>query len=156
MCTLFYGHLSLTVCALLLYCLYYCLHYCYRVGEEMTRSIQATINNCVDRIKVLFVFKQQLIKSTKDLKSRKLHMLFHSISWIENFGSMLGQDTERWEAYLKQCGKAIYRGSQKRRMNTAELMMAKVRFVLFTDCLHTVTRMIGLENCILGPRNLLH
>ena len=97
------------------------------VADDMVSGLRATVNNCVDRIKLLFVFKQLLLGESKPLRSRKLHMLLHCVTWLENFGSLLGQDTERWEAYLKDCGKDIYRTSQNRRSNIPELMMKKVK-----------------------------
>ena len=58
--------------------------------------------------------------------SKKLHLLLHSTSMIEEFGSLLGQDTERWEAF-NMVTKRVYGRTQKRRSGVVEAMMTSVR-----------------------------
>lgn len=106
----------------------------------MIPDLKATIQTCISRIRLLFVFKQKLLGSKKPLVSRKLHMLYHALTWIQSFGSLLSQDTERWEAYLPDCAKNVSRVSQRRRTATAELLMNKVGIILFVYCYHIVTR----------------
>jgi len=83
----------------------------------------------IERIKILFAYKQKLTNQVKPLRSLKLHLIQHSFFWIRSFGSLLGQDTERWESYLRST-KDVYRGAKKKRTKVNSMMMNSVCSVL--------------------------
>jgi len=83
------------------------------------------MNIMITKVKILFAYKQRLTNQSKPLRSLKLHLIKHSFYWIRLYGSLLGQDTERWESYLRVT-KDVYRGSKKRRTGLNQLMMNRV------------------------------
>ena len=97
-----------------------------RFTEEALTTLEHNLSIMIDRIKILFAYKQKLTKQKKPLRSIKLHMIRHSFFWIRSFGNLLGQDTERWESYLKIVAKGIYRGARKRRVGLNSIMMNRV------------------------------
>ena len=97
----------------------------FSVPEEYIGAISTLVRRCIERVRVLFAYKQSLIGQKKPIVSRKLHLLLHLTSMIEQFGSLLGQDTERWEAFNKTT-KSVYGSTQKRRSGVLESMMYSV------------------------------
>ena len=102
-------------------------------------QLETNMRIMIDRIKILFAYKQRLTNQKKPLRSLKLHLIQHSFFWIRYFGSLLGQDTERWESYLRTT-KDVYRGARKRRTGISQLMMNRVRY-MFLICFLYVSYM---------------
>lgn len=92
---------------------------------EYIGGISTLVRRCIERVRILFAYKQCMLGDTTPIVSRKLHLLLHSTSMIEQFGSLLGQDTERWEAFNKST-KAVFKSTQKRRTGVVQSLMNSV------------------------------
>jgi len=105
-------------------------------SRTLITNLKYDVCRLVESVNALYDYKQFCIGSDKALRTTKLHMMLHYPEWIEEFGPPLGYDTERWENYLKNCGKNIWRGCKQRKSNIEGHLIDKViLFILHVTCI---------------------
>ena len=100
-------------------------------NDNLIFKMKKDCANLIELVTALFDYKQIVINSNNPLSTTKLHMISHYPQWIEEFGPPIGYDTERWENYLKYCGKKIWRGCRKRKVDITKHLTNKVN----NDCI---------------------
>ena len=93
---------------------------------EHVRNLNSLLKKCVNAVKCMFALKQFLTKRNKPIQTIKLHMIQHMQYWIEMFGSPLGFDTERWESFMSNGAKQVWKRSKKSKLQMQHYMMTQV------------------------------
>ena len=117
-------HAKKAVCDLFVFAHYY--NAVIRFSKPMITRLGTNLSNLETISQHLHSYKNVCNNSMAPLYSIKLHLTTHIAMWTYEYGPLLHLDTARFESYLKEAAKKVYRRSVKRKEGMIGIMTDKV------------------------------